>query len=254
MNTSDSRNVQRKTYAIVPAAGMGKRFGPGTNKPFLLLGGQPLLIWALRTLESIPQITEIIPVLKTEDIEEARRMFEAYSLKKVLHIAPGGRERQDSVRSGLRLIQDRQSIVLIHDGVRPLIEKDLVHKAIEAMVHAEGPSPRPHAPAHSRVSGVVLGVPPKDTIKEAEQGFIMKTLARDSLRAVQTPQVFPCDVIADAYEKAGQEGYYSTDDAALVERYGGRIKVIPGSYLNIKITTPEDLVIAESLISGRISA
>ena len=241
-----------KTYAIVPAAGMGKRFGNGTNKPFLPLGGEPLLIWALRTLESIPQVTEIIPVLKTEDFDEARRIFEAYGLKKVLQIAPGGRERQDSVRSGLRLVQDQRGIVLIHDGVRPLIEKDLVHQAIEEIKEAAEPSQLRHTSADPGVSGVVLGVPPKDTIKEAEGGFIRKTLARDSLRAVQTPQVFPYEVIAGAYEKARQEGYYSTDDAALVERYGGRIKVIPGSYLNIKITTPEDMVIAESLISGRI--
>ena len=237
----------------MPAAGLGKRFGPGTNKPFQSLSGKPIIVWSLEILEAVVDIAEIIPVLKNEDMEHGAKVFEANSLSKIKKIAPGGRERQDSVYNGLKLIEDKNCIVLIHDGVRPLIDRDLIERTIKELKDCDG---------------VVTGVPLKDTIKEVQslrpelrprvsefgvqsEIIIKKTLNRNILWAIQTPQVFPYNSLFTAYEKAMKEGFYSTDDAALVERYGGRIKVVMGSYKNIKITTPEDLAIAEFLLSRK---
>lgn len=238
-----------KVIAIVPAAGMGKRFGPGTKKPFQDLSGKPLIVWSLEALESVHEIEEIIPVLMKEDMEYGQRVFEDYRLRKVKKIAPGGKERQDSVYNGLRLIDDKKSIVLIHDGVRPLIEKELIEKAIMELQTSHETSVK----EGEGFDGVVLGVPVKDTIKELKAGFIRKTLKRESLWAIQTPQIFPLKKILNAYEKAAKESFYSTDDSALLERYGGKVKVVAGSYRNIKITTPEDLEIAEFLLSRAIA-
>ncbi len=238
-----------KVIAIVPAAGMGKRFGPGTKKPFQNLSGKPLIVWSLEALESVHEIEETIPVLMKEDMEYGQRVFEEYGLRKVKMIAPGGKERQDSVYNGLRLVDDKKSIVLIHDGVRPLIDKVLIEKAIMELHASHGTSVK----EGESFDGVVLGVPVKDTIKELEAGFIKKTLKRESLWAIQTPQIFPLGKILDAYEKAAKENFYSTDDSALLERYGGKVKVVAGSYRNIKITTPEDLEIAEFLLNRAIA-
>lgn len=236
---------QEKVVAIVPAAGLGKRFGPGTNKPFQSLSGKPIIVWSLEILEAVVDIAEIIPVLKNEDMEQGAKVFEENSLSKIKKIAPGGRERQDSVYNGLKLIEDKNCLVLIHDGVRPLIERDLIERTIKELKDSDG---------------VVTGVPLKDTIKEVQSSefgvqneiIIKKTLKRNVLWAIQTPQVFPYNRLFTVYEKAMKEGFYSTDDAALVERYGGRIKVVMGSYKNIKITTPEDLAIAEFLLSRQV--
>lgn len=249
-------NRRLKVIAIVPAAGLGKRFGPGANKPFLQLGGRPLIVWPLETLESIPAIVEIIPALKPDDMEEGQKVFEAYGLKKIKRIAAGGKERQDSIYSGLKLIQDTDCIVLIHDGVRPLIEKDLIENALREL-EARHFSPRrirrcaDGKGGNGGFDGVVLGVPVKDTIKEVHDMVISKTLKRDSIWAIQTPQIFPYGVISKAYDKAMRDGHYSTDDSALVERNGGKVKIVMGSYGNIKITTPEDLHIAETLLKIR---
>ena len=234
---------QVKVFAIVPAAGKGKRFGPDTNKPFQTLISNPLIIWSLKALENVIDIVEIIPVLKVEDMEHGRNVFEEYGLSKIKRIAPGGKERQDSVYNGLKLIENTNCIVLIHDGVRPLIEKPLIEGMIKQMSEI--------LQKKEQCDGIVLGVPLKDTIKVAEDGIIKKTLRRDSLWAIQTPQVFPYSNIFSAYERAMKEGFYSTDDAAIVEKYGGKIKIVMGSYRNIKITTPEDLAIAEILLSRR---
>jgi 2-C-methyl-D-erythritol 4-phosphate cytidylyltransferase len=117
---------QEKVVAVVPAAGLGKRFGTGINKPFQTLGGKPLIIWSLETLEAIDEIVEIIPVLKSEDMEYGVTIIEKAGLSKIKRIAQGGKERQDSVYNGLKLIEDKNCIILIHDGVRPFIERDLI--------------------------------------------------------------------------------------------------------------------------------
>jgi len=234
--------MSHKVIAIVPSAGLGRRFGSDANKPFQILGGKPLVVWALEALESVDAIEEIIPVLRKEDVERGIEVFRSYNISKTKRVAAGGKERQDSVYNGLKLIGDKNCIVLIHDGVRPFIEKDLIEKVIKELLKGGKGGLK-------SFDGVVLGVPVKDTIKEAESGIIKSTIRRDSLWAIQTPQVFPYKKISAAYKKSIKEGFYSTDDAALMERYGGKIKVIMGSYSNIKITTPDDLIFAEYLIS-----
>lgn len=222
--------------AIVPAAGIGKRFGEGTNKSLVTLGGKPLLLWALETISSLPEIKEIIPVLKESDMNHALELFERYEIPKVKRIAPGGKERQDSVFHGLSLVEEKKCVVLVHDGARPLIETDIIRSAIGQL---EG------------CDGVVVGVPVKDTVKEVLGGTVNKTLKRELLWSIQTPQIFPYEIIYSAYEKAMRESFYSTDDSALVEKYGGQIRVVMGSYTNIKITSPEDLKVAELFLGMR---
>ena len=230
--------MKNSVIAIVPAAGMGKRFGEGTNKPFASLGDKPLIIWAVEALQSLPEVAEIIPAVKEADVKPCRRLFEEFLITKIRRIAPGGRERQDSVFNGLTLIQDKTAVVLVHDGVRPLIEPSVIKKVLQQL---------------NGCDGVVVGVPLKDTVKEVRDGIVTNTPKRDMLWAVQTPQIFHFRALYDAYEKAMADSFYSTDDSALVERNGGKIRVVPGSYTNIKVTTPEDLLIAEVFLKMRRS-
>jgi 2-C-methyl-D-erythritol 4-phosphate cytidylyltransferase len=225
--------LENKVVAIVPAAGIGERFGKGTNKPFSGLADKPLIIWVVETLQSIPEIVEIIPVVKERDIKLCSLLMEDYSITKVKRIAPGGSERQDSVFHGLSLIHNKDSVVLVHDGVRPLIEPSVITGALQQLPGFDG---------------VVVGVPLKDTVKEVRDSLVVNTLKRDLFWAVQTPQIFYYQALHNAYEKAMADLFYSTDDSALVERNGGRIKMVQGSYTNIKVTTPEDLLVAEAFL------
>ncbi|MCL5021876.1 MAG: 2-C-methyl-D-erythritol 4-phosphate cytidylyltransferase [Nitrospirae bacterium] len=228
--------MKETIIAIVPAAGLGTRFGPGTNKPFHPILGKPLIVWALRIFEAMDEVSEVIPVLKESDREKGIRIFEEYGLAKVKLIAPGGKERQDSVHHGLELLRGRADMVLIHDGARPLVDGALVRRTIRGIEDSDG---------------VITGVPVKDTIKEVRDGVVARTLRREILWSVQTPQVFRYESIMNAYGRAIRERFYSTDDAALVEGAGGRVKVVMGSYGNIKVTTPEDIAVAEALLRAR---
>lgn len=243
-----------KIVAIVPAAGSGKRFGEDLNKVFYPVANKPLILWALQVLESVKGITEIIPVIKEEYLIRCREIIDEYNISKVKMIVPGGKERQDSVYNALRYLDDKTSIVLIHDGARPVIEKDMIENVIKELMIC----------AASGVDGVVVGVPVNDTIKEIiyhktedrrqrnedVEIFVKKTLDRSVLWSIQTPQVFSFRKLKDAYESAFIDKFYSTDDSSLVERYGGTVKVITGSYKNIKITTPEDINLAEVFLSS----
>lgn len=237
----------KKVIAIVPAAGLGKRFGQDNNKTFQALLDKPIVIWALEALECVDDIEEIIPVFKKDDMAQGLALIERFRISKVKRVAPGGKERQDSVFNGLNLVGKKANVVLIHDGVRPLIEKSVIEESIKQLKDCDG---------------VIVGVPPKDTIKEARgqvsgircQGkdiVVKKTLNRNVLRAIQTPQVFKYSALMQAYKKAMAEKFYSTDDSAIVEKYGGKVKIIMGSYTNIKVTTPEDIAIAEMLLKKR---
>jgi 2-C-methyl-D-erythritol 4-phosphate cytidylyltransferase len=226
-----------KVVAVVPAAGLGERFGSDTNKPFERLLDKPLVMWALEALEASGDVSEIIPVFKERDMEEASIYIENFGFSKVKSIAKGGPRRQDSVMNGLGLVKDASSTVLVHDGARPLLDAALVRKCIEGL---------------DGFDGAVVAVPPKDTIKEADnKGVVRKTLRRGDLWAVQTPQAFPYAGIMDAYEAAARENYHSTDDSSLVEWRGGRVNIVQGLYENLKVTTPEDMDVAAMLIKRR---
>lgn len=228
--------VPHSVVAIVPAAGLGRRFGHDRNKPFETLGGKPVIVWALETLEHMAEVREIIPVLKESDIRVGMELASRYGITKIRSVAPGGRERQDSVFNALHFIREKPQVILIHDGVRPFFDRRNVMQALQVLADCDG---------------VVIGVPPKDTIKEMDGDIIQQTLKRDALISVQTPQIFWHQPLLNAYERAMQESFYATDDAALVEWNGGRIRVIRGGYTNIKVTTPEDLVVAEAFLKMR---
>jgi 2-C-methyl-D-erythritol 4-phosphate cytidylyltransferase len=199
--------------------------------------GRPLLLWVLDALEACPEVDDIIPVVKAEDREEVEAIMKDTGFGKVLPPAPGGEERQDSVRNGLWQVRYSSGLVLIHDGVRPFLTPRLITRTVEGL---------------RGFDGAIAAVPPKDTIKEADaHGVVVKTLTRDELWSVQTPQVFPYETLMKAYESASAEGFRSTDDSALVERAGGRVNIVMGFYENIKITTPEDLQIAEAFAKRR---
>ncbi len=228
-----------RVVAIVPVAGLGTRFGAGRNKPLFPLLGRPLVAWTLQALQSSPEIDEILPVFKADDLESARGLIEEYGITKVRQLVRGGRERQDSVYNAL-MSEGNASVAVIHDGARPLVDHDMIRCALAALKDADG---------------AVVAVPVKDTIKTVssreDELFIQETLDRSVIWSIQTPQVFPWDRIREAYGKARREGFCATDDAALMERYGGRVRVVMGSYRNIKVTTPDDIVIAEAFLSGR---
>ncbi|NOZ24668.1 MAG: 2-C-methyl-D-erythritol 4-phosphate cytidylyltransferase [Nitrospirae bacterium] len=226
--------MMKPVVAIVPSAGSGRRFGGG--KTLLNLQGMPVIARTLSALQAVDEIVEIIPVMRSEEMEKALEIVERYGFTKVKKIAPGGRERQESVSHGLALVERKNCIVLVHDGVRPLVTPEMIRKTISAL---------------EDLDGVVTAVAVKDTIKEVSDGMVRRTLDRKKLFAVQTPQAFPCSVLVQAYAGVLGSGMYFTDDAALVEHHGGRVKVIEGEYTNIKITTREDLLLAEAFLKGR---
>lgn len=227
-----------KVTALVPAAGMGRRMGKTVAKQFLPLGDKPMLAHTLLAFQRSTEIDEIIPILSEEDMEHCLRdVIEAYHITKVRTLVVGGKERQDSVYNGIRKLEGDAAVVLVHDGVRPFVTEAMIKECVDRARRGEC---------------VVVGVPVKDTVKEVDsRGTVHRTLERRSLWAVQTPQAFPARVLRKAYEDAYRQKRIATDDASLVEQAGYQVRVIMGSYENIKITTPEDLVLAEELVKGR---
>ena len=227
-----------KIVALILAAGRGKRMGTAKNKSYLLLAGKPIVYHTLFEFERSPLIDEIVLIVGNDEVEHARSsIVDAFQFTKVSTIVVGGLKRQDSVLAGLRAIKGDSEVVMVHDGVRPFISQALLQKAVDA----------------TRDSGAtVVAVPVKDTIKVVSQKKeVLHTLDRKTLWAVQTPQTFNHDLLKRAHEKAKQDGFYGTDDASLVERMGVKVRVVDGCYENIKITTPEDLVIGETILKKR---
>jgi 2-C-methyl-D-erythritol 4-phosphate cytidylyltransferase len=228
-----------KSIALIPAAGMGKRMGASINKQYLHLGGIPIVAHTISVFEQSPQIDAIFLVIPADEIPYCREsIIETYGFKKVAAIIPGGKERQDSVMNGLNAMRNHvadDDIILIHDGVRPLITEDLLRKSIAtARLH----------------DGALVAVPVKDTVKTVADGIVTGTPRRETLWQAQTPQSFRYKAIFNAHIAAGADGFYGTDDSSLVERNGGKVHIVPGDYRNIKITTPDDLILAESFLSA----
>ena len=224
-----------KVTVLVPAAGSGTRMGKGARKQFLLLDGMPILAHTLKRFEEVPGISEIIPIVPEDEMEHCLdKCVDCQGLRKVKRVVPGGPHRQDSVYNGLKAVEPGTDFVMVHDGVRPFVTAELIHCLMEAVKGCDG---------------AILAVPAKDTLKEVTKDRMVKrTLDRGLCFMVQTPQVFSYKALRAAFEKAYAEGYYGTDEASLVERGGGRVKVVTGSYINIKITTPEDMILAEALL------
>ena len=222
--------MEESIIAIVPAAGLGKRFDSSRSKTFVHVDEIPLLAHTLMRLHKEESITGIIPVLRDEDIDYGKELASEYELYKVRKIARGGHERQDSIYNALKMI-DEDQLVLIHDGVRPVIPEGTINNLVKGL---------------TGVDGVIPGRPAKETLKEVDnEGLVVSTMNRQKIRAIQTPQLFRYNLIRRAYDLAYEKGLHATDDAALVEDMGGKIRVIPGSPYNIKVTVPADMDMVE---------
>ena len=225
-----------KSTAIVLAAGQGKRMNSKVQKQFLLIKGKPVLYYSLSCFQNSREIEEIIVVTGKDSINFCKQeIIEAYGFSKVKAVIAGGRERYDSVYAGLCACEDRD-YVFIHDGARPFLTEDMIRRGKEAVL-ASG--------------ACVIGMPSKDTIKIAdENGMVASTPSRSLVWNIQTPQIFSYAAIREAHERARQQNMADiTDDAMVMERFGNmKIKLVEGSYENIKITTPEDILVAEKIL------
>lgn len=214
--------------AIIVAAGEGRRFG--FSKQFALLKEKPVLDWCLDKFESHEKIKEIVLVLK----DDTQKEVFSNRYRKIVAVAKGGDKRQDSVLAGFSQVDpDEAEVVLIHDGVRPLVESDLISRVINETL---------------KQGAAVPVIPVEDTIKLIEGKQVNHTLDRAGLFRAQTPQGFSYSVLKEALDSARDAGFYGTDEAALVERIGKNISVVQGDPRNIKITTPLDLRLAEVLL------
>lgn len=217
--------------AIVVAGGVGKRLKSRVRKSFVRLAGRPMLAWVLRALERSPSVREIVIVVHPKDLAAARRLARSERAAKVAAVVPGGDSRTASVGCGLKAAPPGTKWVLVHDAARPMVTPALIEATIRAA---------------RRAKAAIAAVPVAPTIKQAKQGWVEKTLDRTRLWAVQTPQVFERKLLEEAHRRAN--GFAATDDAALVEAIGKRVKIVPGSQSNIKVTTPEDLIVAAAFL------
>ncbi|MDX9702739.1 MAG: 2-C-methyl-D-erythritol 4-phosphate cytidylyltransferase [Candidatus Auribacterota bacterium] len=228
--------------AVVVAAGSGKRMGADRAKQYLLLDGIPILAYTLIRLSRIPQIDGIVLVVPQDDCSLCKTdMIDAFGVRKIIDIVPGGRRRQDSVFNGLRALQKVQpSYVLIHDGVRPFFSDELCLDIIEET---------------RRHGAVIPGLPVVCTIKECNGNHeVLRTIPRDALWEIQTPQGFCYKSLYAAYETVVEKDIDVTDDSMVMEFIGGKVKIIEGNKENIKITRPVDLPVAHQIMTGGVFA
>lgn len=243
----------QKNIAIVLSAGRGSRMHSDIPKQYMELCGMPVIAWSLKAFQEFDPVDEIILVTSPEDIEYCRcEIIEKYRYDKVRRIVPGGAERYLSVWEGLKAAgeilgagehkynDEREPVIFIHDGARPMIDRPILERALQCA---------------REYSACVVGMPVKDTIKIAdEEGFAEQTPDRSLVWQVQTPQVFSFSLVYNAYRKLIEDGVTAvTDDAMVVElESSARVKLVEGSYRNMKITTPEDIDIAMCLMKGSI--
>lgn len=223
--------------AVIPAAGRGSRTGYKTPKPFLDLGGAPLLARTIEVFARSPRVACVQPVLPRRWIPAfASRVAAGRRWERCRPPVAGGRERQDSVAAGLRALPPGTEYVIVHDGARPLVPAALVHRVLDAA--------RRHGAA-------LAAVPVQDTVKRVSgDGFLEGTVERAGLWLAQTPQAFHLPLLLEAHARARETGTWATDDAGLVEALGHRVRVVPGSPLNLKVTTRGDLALARALLRG----
>ena len=229
------KNISSRAVAIIPAAGSGIRMETKRAKQFLSLDGKPILALTLEPFQE-STVAAVILVVPQDEVEYCRKeIVERFGFTKVDKIVPGGRRRQDSVRLGLQATEGKYDVVLIHDGVRPLIEKELIERVIEEAMTSRA---------------VITALPARETVKEVNAlQHVVKTYDRERVWMVQTPQAFRYRDILNAHYKALKEGWEeATDDALLAEKSGLTVKVIEGSEKNIKVTTPHDLELARLLL------
>jgi 2-C-methyl-D-erythritol 4-phosphate cytidylyltransferase/2-C-methyl-D-erythritol 2,4-cyclodiphosphate synthase len=224
-----------RTIAIIVSAGRGTRFNAKIPKQYTKIGDKPILYYTISAFCKSPYIDGIILVCAEDKINYCKKFTAKYKFQKICSIVAGGKERSYSVHNGLMKVKKDTKIVLVHDGVRPLVSGDLIKRTVFAA---------------KKYGAVITGVPPKNTIKQTSKDLRVKnTLIRDALIEVQTPQAFRCDILKKCYERFKNKLDKVTDDSALVEMAGYKVKVVLGDYNNIKITTKEDIEFAKNLLN-----
>lgn len=219
--------------AIIPAGGAGLRMGHALPKQYLMLAGLPILVHTIRALQQSAFIKTIIVVAPADHLEQTRELVRVYGLHLVAKVVSGGQTRQESVWSGLQNVPDNIDLVVVHDGVRPLVDPQLVDACV----------------ARASVTGAaMLAIPVKDTLKSVAGEVVGATIDRRGLWQAQTPQVAKVNLLKQAYGAAAEKGFAGTDEASLLEQIGVQVSVVTGSAGNIKVTTPDDLVMAEALL------
>ena len=227
-----------KVVAIVPAAGAGKRLGLGINKAFAILRGAPLIVHCLAMLARTELVSEAIVVLAPAEVEEGSELLGRYQADYFsslpIKVVAGGKERQDSVANALAAVPDDAAYIAVHDGARPFAGRAVFERTLAAA---------------KEQGAAIAAVPVKNTIKVVDaSGVVVDTPMRSTLVAVQTPQIFRASLLKEAYAALAAKPAAVTDDASVVELLGHRVVVAQGRYENIKITTPEDLVLAEHFL------
>ena len=220
--------------AVVPAGGTGTRMGGTVPKQFLELNGKPILYYTLKTLQDCGIISELILVVPEKEYDNACTDWLGKP-EIVTKVVVGGKKRQDSVYNGFCELSQKTEIVLVHDGVRPFLSHQMIQKSVDAA---------------REYGAAITAIPVNDTIKKVDDsGLVSKTVDREGLWRVQTPQVFRYELLQEAFKKANSEKFYGTDEGTLIEHLGKPVKVVEGSEQNIKITRPEDLRLSEIFIS-----
>ncbi|MFN2748197.1 MULTISPECIES: 2-C-methyl-D-erythritol 4-phosphate cytidylyltransferase [Bacillus] len=219
---------------VILAAGQGKRMNAGKNKLFIEAKGIPVIIHTLQVFDNHDACKRMILVINEQEFGEFNALLKQYHFKTLIEVVPGGKERQHSVFQGIKAA-GRGEMVLVHDGARPFIKQEQIEQLVNKA---------------EQTGAAILAVPVKDTIKRVQDDKIDGTIERSSLWAAQTPQAFRLSILMNAHLEAEASGFLGTDDASLVEEAGGKVAIVQGDYRNIKLTTPDDLLIAEAILEA----
>ena len=227
-------------YAIIPAAGQGRRMGSGTAKQFLELRGEPILIHTLRRFDAAASVDAVVVALPEGMASSFLQTASRAGIRKLARVVPGGAERQESVSRALAAIRPEGcGVVAVHDGVRPFVTPEKIDEVVRRAESA---------------GAAILALRATDTVKEVDELGVVRTIDRSRVALAQTPQAFRHDWLRAAFERAAREGWEVTDDASLVEQAGYRVEVVEGLPFNVKITRPEDLELAEFLLAQEVGA
>lgn len=223
---------------IIPAAGQGTRMKSSENKLLIPLDEIPLIVYSLKVFIQSSSVQEVILVVPPGKVAEYEPLLEKWIQKgDKISVVEGGARRQDSVHNGLKTLSSSCDVVMVHDGARPFVTEKMIQDSIQTAL---------------KVGGCVIGVPCKSTLKECDQEqIVVRTPPRDRLWEVQTPQTFQVELLKKAFEKAEKENLDVTDEGMLLEALGHSVKIVEGDYTNIKVTTPEDLLLAELILKRR---
>lgn len=230
-------NREDTCCAVIAAAGLSSRMGGRISKQFLPVLGVPAVARTLMAFERAETIRQEVVVCRAEDLQAMRKLMERYRIRKVAAVLPGGASRQESVAAGAGALPGGTGYIAVHDGARPLVTPEEIDACVRDAF---------------QTGASALGVPLKDTVKRVDpSGWVRSTPSRDGLWMVQTPQVFRLKIYRRALAKAEADGKEYTDDCQLMEQIGAKVHLYPGSYENIKLTTAEDLAIAEAILKSR---